>query len=788
MRSYHVAILIPILVGFALWFPRVASVPTTIDDFAMPGSQPLDSGTLEGPSGCNCHEGFNSAVEPMFNWQGSMMAQSMRDPLFLATMAVANQDAPESGDLCLRCHTPKGWLEGRSEPTSGSALLAADRDGIMCDFCHRAIKPSEIGVNPFPSDATYTSTTYSVDQVYLATIDSIPPVEANGMYVIAATSEPRRGPLTDPASPHNSTYSPFHKESAMCGTCHDVSNPVFSADGSGRYVANEMGQPPPDVDPHALFPIERTYSEWLASDYNTPTGVYAPQFGGNKDYVATCQDCHMRDVTGKACKQGSAPTRTNLSLHDLTGGNTFVPLLVSHMYPDETNATALAAGIERARRMLELAATMDLDVVADADSFKAIVRITNETGHKLPSGYPEGRRIWIELEVFDGVGAEVFESGEYEASEGTLEHDPYLKVYEIEPGISPSLASALGLTAGPSYHFVLNDTIYFDNRIPPRGFTNAAFEAIQSPSVGYSYPDGQYWDDTEYPLPSTAREVRATLYYQTTSKEFVEFLRDENTTNFWGDSLHAMWTAFGKSPPVVMQRDTFFVEGGATADLQVLLEGPYAGSDSMSTGASFESAAPLTQPYGNPPYVGTSVEYYGAESVSNWAGDLVDWVLVEFRTGTGGGTAVDTMAAILKKDGSVVSPGAEDLQLPVSLVGSYYVVIRHRNHLAVMTPSAVDFSGGSGSWDFRTGSGQAFSGGGVAMKALAGGRYGMFACDANADKFVTAPDFNLWNTATTSGATGYRREDCNLDGDVTAPDFNVWNANTTAGAASQVPN
>ena len=42
-----------------------------------------------------------------------LMAQAMRDPLFLATMAIANQDAPASGDLCLRCHTPTGWLGGR---------------------------------------------------------------------------------------------------------------------------------------------------------------------------------------------------------------------------------------------------------------------------------------------------------------------------------------------------------------------------------------------------------------------------------------------------------------------------------------------------------------------------------------------------------------------------------------------------------------------------------------------------------------------------------------------------
>ncbi|HEX9833787.1 MAG TPA: hypothetical protein VGA66_12035, partial [Mycobacterium sp.] len=62
--------------------------------------------------------------------------------------------------------------------------------------------------------------------------------------------------------------------------------------------------------------------------------------------------------------------------------------------------------------------------------------------------------------------------------------------------------------------------------------------------------------------------------------------------------------------------------------------------------------------------------------------------------------------------------------------------------------------------------------------------YVMWAGDGNGDGQVTAPDFNLWNAATTAGQTGYRPSDYNMDAQVTAPDFNLWNANTTAGAAT----
>lgn len=94
-----------------------------------------------------------------------------------------------------------------------------------------------------------------------------------------------------------------------------------------------------------------------------------------------------------------------------------------------------------------------------------------------------------------------------------------------------------------------------DNRIPPRGFTNANFEMIQSPPVDYTYADGQYSDETAYTgLPPETFRVVASLYYQTVSKEYVEFLRDENRTNDAGQVLYDLWNTNGKSAPVLMNQ------------------------------------------------------------------------------------------------------------------------------------------------------------------------------------------------------------------------------------------
>ena len=549
--------------------------PTTLRDMDLSGTQPLTGVVLDDPDATcvACHGNYDTNIEPWSNWKGSMMAQAARDPLFFACLAVAEQDAPGVGDLCLRCHTPGGWMEGRSIDTSGGMLTAKDRQGVQCDFCHRAVDYDYApGVSP------------AQDVAVLAALSALPLQYANGQFI----NDPaplRRGPYADALASHDFVQSPFHLSADLCGTCHDVSNPVFEQVSGADYVPNDFDAEHPDMDLRNMLPVERTFSEWSNSEYAT-TGVYAPQFAGDKPdgMVSTCQDCHMRDVTGKGSNQNS-PNRADLALHDLTGGNTFVPDIIADFYPGEVNQAHLDAGKARATAMLQLAATLEIT----PQPYGATVRVTNETGHKLPSGYPEGRRIWLHVEGVTAAGAVVFESGAYDFGTGELTHDQQAKIYEIHPGLSPALAGALGLTPGKSFHFVLNDTVYSDNRIPPRGFTNAAFEAIQSPPVAHVYADGQYWDDTDYDLPTTADSIRVTLYYQTTSKEYVEFLKSENHTNSAGDDLYDAWVAQGKAPPVLMAQASAAVnvttavpgDGGSRPRILALAQNtpnPFAGS------------------------------------------------------------------------------------------------------------------------------------------------------------------------------------------------------------------
>ena len=253
--------------------PAVAAAPTVPTDIQQPGTQPGEVGNLETPDKCdNCHGGYNSAVEPAFNWRGSMMANAGRDPIFWATVAIAEQDFDGSGDLCIRCHSTGGWYGGRSTPTDGSGLAAGDSDGVDCDTCHKMTNPNNgehLGVMNAP---------------FIANNEQTP---ATGYYGTGMLSlwngNQKLGPYADAVAKHQFMQSKFHRDVDFCGSCHDVSNPAVGdlAHNNGAQIplsaGTYSGVPGSPVAGKAAFNnfpyqygvVERTFSEFKAGAFDT---------------------------------------------------------------------------------------------------------------------------------------------------------------------------------------------------------------------------------------------------------------------------------------------------------------------------------------------------------------------------------------------------------------------------------------------------------------------------------------------------------------------------------------
>jgi hypothetical protein len=650
--SIIISVIFLLSAGVYAWAPLAV-----VDDplVRMPGTQPGQV-TLENPTRClNCHAGYNTAVEPGFNWKGSMMAQSSRDFLFWACLTVGAQDSiwavgtPNATDICERCHFPKGWLEGRSDPTNAELMTGADFDGVQCDFCHRMWDPhfettytgtreggdwlsywDETNASGTPSQPA-ADTTYADDMITAQSIlkfngsnfytSNLPPTEytesASGQYFVSPDAG-KRASFADASARHQMFYSRFHKSKYMCATCHDVSNPILA----------NLGADPTQTLPSELnsafsyLHVERTFSEFMLSDYGQQGGAATnPEFQaqGAPDitHAAKCQDCHMRDVVGAGADKRDAVVRPSQSvehpnsgqpLHDLTGGNAWVSWVLASATPgsanyDATNdqllnqgpalltldlnqgegidPAALLAGVDRAKQQLLLAATIK-GLTYDSGTGALSFQVQNNSAHKLISGFPEGRRMFVNIKAYQG-GSLVYEVNPYDPSAGTLKgldypynsggllndaptiDDPLTETHadELVYEMKPSSTDLTGETK--TFHFALATGRYKDNRIPPKGFDiGGAAERVSVP-VWHGTDNPNYFTALEYAggydevalnIPAGADYVEVNLYYQTTSREYIEFLRDEINGN--GIETLSSPTPSGEPNAYVVQTDPFF--------------------------------------------------------------------------------------------------------------------------------------------------------------------------------------------------------------------------------------
>jgi hypothetical protein len=144
-------------------------------------------------------------------WEGSMHAYSMSDPVWLAVLQ--EEWAAGADQFCLQCHSPIGFLTGTTPPfVDFETLPGVVREGITCTTCHAMERRS-------------------------------PAVDDAGAVYHLDPRGPQRGSIPDPQETpaHDSESLPFFSRSSACLPCHDL----FIGDNRA----------------------EVTYSEWVESGY-----------------------------------------------------------------------------------------------------------------------------------------------------------------------------------------------------------------------------------------------------------------------------------------------------------------------------------------------------------------------------------------------------------------------------------------------------------------------------------------------------------------------------------------
>ncbi|OUS02138.1 hypothetical protein A9Q86_05670 [Flavobacteriales bacterium 33_180_T64] len=216
-------------------------------------------------------------------------------------------------------------------------------------------------------------------------------------------------------------------------------------------------------------------------------------------------------------------------------------------------------------------------------------------------------------------------------------------------------------------------------------------------------------------------------------------------------------------------------------NIKVLLQGPMLTQQTvglMNENLRANSMLPVISPYPDGVTINSSVfNQGGVTGLGINTDDIVDWIWIELRDATDNTTIIKSMSALLQRDGDVVAiDGISNLSAEVVL-GDYYLVANHRNHLGVMTQNPITLSVTPTTIDFIDSNFPTFSSN--AQIQLASGSMALWAGDANnSGQIKFSGSFNDSNSikdlvlgdplngfnSVTFPSSGYLLQDINLDG------------------------
>ncbi|MCR9244346.1 MAG: cytochrome c family protein [bacterium] len=440
-------------------------------------------------------------ISPYGLWQGTMMANSFRDPYFRAQIRKESAASGEAvQELCLRCHTPMEHHDARRTGKKRPRLadvedsIFAD-DSVSCTICHMIDKRG------LGDPSTWSGQPNFVKRRII-----------NG---------PFENPATAPMQ-NLVNYTPVHGEhissSALCATCH-----TLHTEHQGT-----------------VFPEQTPYLEWRNSVFSDEDG--------KTEASRSCQECHMADLGEARIARNPAgfdfniPVRKGYRSHAIVGGNAFMLDMIGEnaeelaaiAEPEIFSQMAAAARKQLAERTARLTIS---EIVREDGVAKFSIDVENLTGHKFPTGYPS-RRAWLHVQLLSGRRL-LFESGAVDEDTGRiLEVADALRIPHVQTVKRPEDVVVYEMIAAdpegePTTYLTKMVERKKDNRLLPRGWNAAGPHVKDTRPKGIGEdPDFAGGGDKvhfELPLPERVRgrlRVIARMYYQPVPPTWADALRD----------------------------------------------------------------------------------------------------------------------------------------------------------------------------------------------------------------------------------------------------------------------
>lgn len=401
-------------------------------------------------------------VSPYGEWRWSPMGLAGRDPIFYAQLdseiafvksffkndpAKVAEKIKAINNTCFKCHGVMGKRRldddhggpGKGDferelvyatydipGTAKNSYIygALARDGVSCMACHRIVEDKGPFIEFLKNKITGNFTTGNPAELFGPFLDN------------EIVTDPMNNSLGIKPK-----HNPYIKSSRMCGNCHTINLPVMDN---------------PDADPNKPHLEQVTYLEWLNSGYQNEVGTNSK--------AQTCQNCHMPTKysnsqgtlnipliqqpiafiednqypqTGNRLPDEKIQVRfrdKGFARHQLQGLNvTLLEIFRQFMSPYKSNGSNIFANPILGVRQNDYMSGFD-DLTPAIDAFVqqaqnstaevsmspatigngkliADVKVTNKTGHRLPSGVGF-RRAFVEFRVIDNdTGKTVWCSG-----------------------------------------------------------------------------------------------------------------------------------------------------------------------------------------------------------------------------------------------------------------------------------------------------------------------------------------------------------------------------------------
>ena len=236
-------------------------------------------------------------------------------------------------------------------------------------------------------------------------------------------------------------------------------------------------------------------------------------------------------------------------------------------------------------------------------------------------------------------------------------------VFQIRLFAAGTPHTLMGQVHIPGYGAPVNGSVTFNCYLAD--YTGSPGDTLHETSLDCGYQDGQYWVSVHnFEDPWAAGMV---IHIDITDASGGSAFGECTLTNNASDILDLVLNGSSLA-------DTSYV----LVQVKTCIEGAYQTGDLMRTDLNSEGFLPLTSPYTD------------GRTASAIPSGAVDWIFVELRE-TPSAAAVAFRSFFLRNDGMLTDLDGVTTNLQFDEVeqGYYYIVVKHRSHLDIMSANSV---------------------------------------------------------------------------------------------------